>query len=81
MSLTKMVKSKKYCLGCSDNFYNGNNPYGIKKCWHFETAKVVTRYKVGWWVPTLRDNFTKIKTYDCHNASGQYALYTEDQWR
>lgn len=37
----KSLKPKKsMCEGCSDNFYNGGNPYGIKECWHFKDAKV-----------------------------------------
>lgn len=40
-------KSKKqYCKGCKDNFYNGNNPYGIKECWNLKDAKVVKRKEV-----------------------------------
>ena len=29
-----MTKSEKlkHCVGCRDNFYNGNNPYGITEC-------------------------------------------------
>ncbi len=33
----------KYCAGCRDNFYNGNNGLGIKRCWHLKDAKVVFR--------------------------------------
>lgn len=40
-------KTVSMCAGCRDNFYNGNNPYGVKQCWSFETAKVVKRIKVG----------------------------------
>lgn len=28
-----------YCFGCNDNFYNGNNPYGIQECWNKKSAK------------------------------------------
>lgn len=28
------------CGGCENNFYNGNNPYGVKRCWSFDAAKV-----------------------------------------
>lgn len=30
---------RKHCLGCRQDFYNGNNPYGIQVCWHREGAK------------------------------------------
>ena len=36
----------KYCAGCEDNFYNGNNPYNVKQCWGLETAKLIQRKKV-----------------------------------
>ena len=32
---------KAMCQDCSDDFYNGHNPMGIKECWHFRDAKVV----------------------------------------
>ena len=37
---------KKHCSGCNDNFYNGNNPHGIKECWMLKSAKVIWRKKV-----------------------------------
>ena len=40
---------KKYCIGCRDNFYNGNNPLKIKECWNFKTAKLVKRIGIGFW--------------------------------
>jgi hypothetical protein len=72
------MKSTKYCKGCRDNFYNGSNPLGVKKCWCLEDAKVVIRYKLEWWTrPTTKGAFEKVKTYDCHNAAGRYVLYKE----
>ena len=37
---------KKNCVGCEDNFYNGNNPYGVKQCWAFKEAKIIWRKRV-----------------------------------
>ena len=44
-SIIKRYKKKlpeyeklRYCRSCVDNFYNDNNPYGIKKCWHLGDA-------------------------------------------
>ncbi len=37
---------KKHCSGCEDDFYNGNNPYGVKLCWHLDTAKPIKRKQV-----------------------------------
>lgn len=39
--MTNKVKSKQLCSGCEDNFYNGNNQYGIKECSHYESAEIV----------------------------------------
>ena len=39
--MPKMTKSM--CSGCEQNFYNGNNPYGVKECQNFQDAKVVKK--------------------------------------
>lgn len=39
-------KSKLLCLGCENNFYNGNNDMGVKECWDYETAEITLRKKV-----------------------------------
>ena len=39
--------TKQDCNGCNDDFYNGNNPYGIKECWCFKDAKMVMKKKIG----------------------------------
>lgn len=36
----------RYCSGCRDNFYNGNNPYGFEECWNLKDAKVVWKKEV-----------------------------------
>ena len=38
---------QKYCSGCEDNFYNGNNTVGVTECWNLDTAKVIKKKKVG----------------------------------
>lgn len=37
---------KKHCVGCRDNFYNGNNNLGISECWLLKTAKLIKRKRV-----------------------------------
>lgn len=37
----------QYCAGCEDNFYNGNNPYGVQECWHRKDAVRVARVIIG----------------------------------
>lgn len=46
-----MKMTKKACVGCSDNFYNGNNPMGVQECWMFKDAKIISRRRVGVWEP------------------------------
>ena len=43
-----MNKTEKriYCAGCEQNFYNGNNSYGINECWNLEDAELVNLKKV-----------------------------------
>lgn len=48
MAMSKQAKLNM-CIGCRQNFYNGNNPIGIKECWSLATAKVVKKKKVGIW--------------------------------
>ena len=40
------LMDKKHCVGCEDNFYNANNPHGVKECWAYKKAKIVLRKKV-----------------------------------
>ncbi len=64
----------KYCAGCRNNFYNDKNPLGVKQCWSLKAARVVTRFRIGWWTqPTSREAFRKVRTLNCHSAPGQYA--------
>lgn len=80
MSLTKQEK-REYCSGCQDDFYNGNNPLGIKECWCHKTAKLVKRYRIYWWTPTDKaSNFTEAMVLSCYhdlkNGHG-YAYFTD----
>ena len=71
-----MEKDKQYCIGCEDNFYNGNNSLKIKECWNFKTAKVVTKYRIGWWTPQdKKENFQKVTVHNCHSETGRFAFY------
>jgi len=42
----KPKKDKTFCGGCEDNFYNGNNNYGVSECWSFKNAKVIKRLSI-----------------------------------
>lgn len=71
-------KCKDMCVGCRNDFYNDKNDKGIKECWLYVGARVVKRFKIGWWTePNSRDAFTEVVTLHCHNAPGNYALMEE----
>ena len=70
-----MSKSTEYCRGCRDDFYNGQNNLGIKECWSLKNAKVVTRWRQGWWDdPCAPGTFVEVKTHSCHHETGRYAF-------
>ncbi len=73
------MAKQEYCVGCRSDFYNHRTGFdGATKCWSLKDAKVVTRYRIGWWtVPTQPGAFTKVKTLSCHHAPGQYGLYEQ----
>lgn len=75
-----MKKSKNDCIGCKDNFYNGNNPYGVKECWCFEGAKKIKRKKVG-----LNDvppwDWKPQKFLDCRREKGYVFINCEKEDR
>jgi hypothetical protein len=39
-------KSRDLCSGCENNFYNGNNDYGVKQCWSYSKNKVVKKLRI-----------------------------------
>lgn len=67
------MKDTTHCQGCEDNFYNGNNPLGVKQCWMLKSAKLVTRFKTGTWTqPTEKGAFTEVMVPNCYHAKGQH---------
>ena len=66
-------EDKHLCKDCKDDYYNGNNSVGIKECWSFDNAEVVTRFRIPWWTPMDRaENFTKVTTLSCHMETGHF---------
>jgi hypothetical protein len=67
---------RRYCPGCEDNFYNGNNPYGIGGCWSLNSAKEVMRKMVH-----INDvppwNHTPKETLSCFHKK-QFVMIDED---
>lgn len=71
-----MKAKKEHCVGCDNNFYNGQNDIGVNECWNFDKAKTVKRLRIGWWTPQDNaDNFYEVTTNSCHTATGKYADY------
>ena len=69
------MKSTSHCVGCRNHFYNGNNGIGVKQCFSLKTARVVKRWRIGWWTsPVAPGAFTEVKTYDCHHEPGTAAF-------
>ena len=74
--MSRPSKTKSFCAGCRNNFYNGNNSIGIKECWSYKSARMVRRWKIGWWtMPLSPKAFREVYTLNCHHAPGQYAMY------
>jgi len=69
-----MVKTRAMCDGCYDDFYNGKRGTG---CWHFDSAKVVTRTWVGTWQPPPYV-WNPVEILSCCTRRGQSALKRDD---
>ena len=68
---------RKHCNGCRDNFYNGNNEYGVKECWNLKNSKLVMRKQVHInQVPPWRQRARKFP--DCYRVS-QFVFVTEER--
>ena len=64
------MKDTKNCVGCRNNFYNGNNNLGVSVCWSLADAKMKTRYVIANNVPTYQENFRKVKKLNCYHCVG-----------
>lgn len=74
--MTKNEK-RKMCVGCRQNFYNGNNDMGVKECWSLRSAKKVRRWRIGWWTPqATKDGFSPVTVLSCYSTPGS-AAYLE----
>lgn len=74
--MTKEEKLK-YCSGCEDNFYNGNNPYDVKECWGLEKARLMSRKKVSVNSPPPW-NWSPSKYLSCYKQKG-YVFFEGDR--
>ena len=71
-------KTKALCSGCRNDFYNGQNKFGVRECWSFKTAEVCTRWRIDWWTQAdAPAAFQEVRTLSCHHAPGRYAHYKQ----
>lgn len=69
-------KCKDLCRGCHHDFWNHDNRFGIRECWSFSDADVVTRWRIDSnCVPDNQEAFSQVTTLDCHTAPGRYGLF------
>jgi len=68
---------RKHCPSCSEDFYNGHNPYSIEECWHLKTAKLVWGKVIGVWQSPPYDNTPNEKKPSCWRKQGVVFLMKE----
>lgn len=69
---------RKYCQSCEENFYNGNNPYGIEECWHLKTAKLIWGKIIGIWQNPPYDHVKSVRRPNCWRQKGVAFLRKEN---
>jgi len=71
------MKDTKNCIGCENNFYNGNNPYNVKVCWSLKDAKLILRKRVHInQIPPWKQKPSKVLS--CYHQKG-YAFINGDR--
>jgi hypothetical protein len=71
-----VTSRQKYCSGCEDNFYNGNNTVGVKACWNLKKAKVVKKKKIGIDDEPPWEHQPIVTTLSCYHCKG-YVFLTD----
>ena len=67
---------KKHCLGCRNDFYNDKNHLGVKECWSFKKAKLVTKLgPIGHWENPPYKNKEKKKIPNCWHGEGSNRVH------
>lgn len=69
MALSKK-KKLEMCVGCRENFYNGNNALGVKECWGLSTAREVKRKKIGLWDTPPWSHQPVVEVLSCRTEKG-----------
>jgi len=64
------------CSGCRNDFYNGHNDLGVKRCWSAKDGRMVKRYATGTWtLPTTKGAFREVHVPSCYHRDGTH--YTD----
>lgn len=70
MSIRTKKMTKRHCIGCGNDFYNGKNDLGINECWGFNDAVLIKRVSIGHWEnPPYKDKIVIIKP-NCYHERG-----------
>lgn len=67
-------KSKGMCAGCRDNFYNGFNDLGVRQCWNFTGARVVSVRFVPMDMRPPWDGLPTQYALSCHKKNGYASM-------
>jgi len=59
--------TKAHCAGCRDDFYNGQNPYGVTECWSLKTAKLAKYLQISIDQPPPYNAKRLVKLPTCYN--------------
>jgi len=68
---------RKYCSGCRNDFYNGNNPHGVKECCFRKNGKVVWRIRIGNFENPPYRNKKKFRAASCWHAESCGDLFID----
>lgn len=69
------MKDTKLCCGCRNNFYNGNNDLGVKRCWSADKAEIVTRFTLSINTPMhIKEAYRKEQLPSCYKRQGYVHL-------
>ena len=71
------TNKRSMCAGCRDNFYNGQNPYGIQECWNLKSARIVLKKRVAMDQRPPWDQ-KPIRVLSCRHEKG-YVFVGKDQ--
>jgi hypothetical protein len=61
------LNTTKHCAGCKDNFYNGNNELGVKRCWMLADAEFVKRLIIPVDLPPPYKHLKPRKVLNCYH--------------